>query len=59
MLVLSRKTSEVIVINNDIRIQVMRIQGGKVRLGIEASPDIPIHREEIQRLVDAELEEGK
>lgn len=51
MLVLSRKKNETIVIGGNIRVTVVDIRGGKVRLGIEAPTEIPVTREEI--LVDA------
>ena len=47
MLVLSRKKSESIVINNDITIVVVEIRGDKVRLGVEAPKEIPVHRREV------------
>lgn len=47
MLVLSRKQNEQICINDDIVLTVVRIQGGKVRLGIECPHKIPIRRSEI------------
>lgn len=47
MLVLSRKKNESIVINNDITITVVEIRGDKVRLGIIAPKDVPVHRQEI------------
>jgi carbon storage regulator len=57
MLVLSRKKNESIVINNDITIVVVEIRGDKVRLGVEAPKEVPVHRREvydaIHRAVDA------
>ncbi len=49
MLILSRKQNERLLIGNDgeIKITVVEVRGGKVRIGIEAPKDIPIHREEI------------
>lgn len=47
MLVLSRKKNESIVINDDISIVVVEIRGDKVRLGIEAPREVPVHRREI------------
>ena len=47
MLVLSRKKDERIVINNDITIVVVEIRGDKVRLGVEAPKEVPVHRREI------------
>lgn len=46
MLVLSRKKNESIVINDDITIVVVEIRGDKVRLGVEAPKEVPVHRRE-------------
>jgi len=47
MLVLTRKKDQSIVINNDIKIVVVEIRGDKVRLGIEAPKEVPVHRHEV------------
>ena len=47
MLVLSRKKNESIMINDDIRVVVVDIKGDKVKLGIEAPKEIPVHRREV------------
>jgi carbon storage regulator len=47
MLVLSRKKNESIVINNDVVVTVVEIRGDKVRLGIVAPKEVPVHREEV------------
>jgi len=47
MLVLSRKKNESIVINNDITVTVVEIRGDKVRLGIVAPKEVPVHRHEV------------
>jgi carbon storage regulator len=47
MLVLSRKKNESIVISDTITITVVEIRGDKVRLGIEAPRDVPVHRQEV------------
>lgn len=47
MLVLSRKKNESIIINDDITIVVVEIRGDKVRLGVEAPKEIPVHRREV------------
>ena len=54
MLVLSRKKNESIVINDDVVVTIIEIRGDKVRLGIEAPRDIPVHRREV---LDAILRE--
>ncbi|MBY0460885.1 MAG: carbon storage regulator CsrA [Gemmataceae bacterium] len=51
MLVLSRKKNETIVINNDIVITVVEIRGDKVRIGIEAPKDVPVHRQEVYEAI--------
>jgi carbon storage regulator len=56
MLVISRRESESIVINGNITITVVRIQGDKVRLGVEAPANIPVHRHEVQEAIDSETE---
>lgn len=47
MLVLSRKKEQAIVINGDIKVRVLKIQGNTVRIGIEASDDHTILRGEL------------
>jgi carbon storage regulator len=47
MLVLSRKKNESIVINNDITVTVVEIRDDKVRLGLVAPKEVPIHRQEV------------
>ena len=60
MLVLSRKKNESIVINNDITIVVVEIRGDKVRLGVEAPKEVPVHRREVYDAIRRnELAEGK
>ena len=47
MIVFSRKKNESLVINDDITIVVIEIRGDKVRLGVEAPKEVPIHRREV------------
>ncbi|WIV12047.1 carbon storage regulator CsrA [Proteiniborus sp. MB09-C3] len=54
MLILTRKTNESIVINNNIEIIVVGIEDGKVKLGINAPKNIDIHRKEIYENIKAE-----
>ena len=51
MLVLSRKKNESIVINNDIIVTVVEIRGDKVRLGIVAPKEVPVHRQEVYEAI--------
>jgi carbon storage regulator len=54
MLVLSRKKNESVVIGGNITVTVVEIRDGKVRLGIVAPKDVPVHREEVQEAIEAE-----
>ena len=54
MLQLSRKAGETIVIGDDIRVTVMQVAGGSVRVGIEAPRSVPVYREELWLAVQAE-----
>ncbi len=47
MLVLTRKVNEEIVINQNITIRVLKIGGGKTRLGIKAPQEVAIQRKEV------------
>ena len=47
MLVLSRKLGESVVIDGRIKVKIVRLDGDVVKLGIEAPPDVPIHRQEV------------
>jgi carbon storage regulator len=53
MLVLSRKTQESVVVGGSdrfermLKVTVLEIKGGKVRLGFEANADVPVHRAEV------------
>lgn len=48
MLVLSRKTGEVILVGDNIKIVVIDVRGDRVRLGIEAPPEVIVLREEVK-----------
>ncbi len=50
MLVLSRKRNESIMIGT-IEVMVVGIQGGKVRLGINAPQGVPVHRREVYEAI--------
>lgn len=54
MLVLSRQRDELIVIGNNIVITVVDICLGKVRLGISAPTEIPVHRQEVYEAIQRE-----
>jgi len=47
MLVLSRRIGETIVINGDIQVKVLSIQGNKVRIGVVAPENVAVDRQEV------------
>lgn len=51
MLVLSRKKDESIIIAHNIVVTVVEVRGDKVRLGIVAPKDVPVHREEVYNAI--------
>ncbi len=54
MLVLSRHRDESIMIGDDIVITIVDIRGDKVRIGIQAPTNVPVHREEIYEAIKRE-----
>lgn len=54
MLLLTRKPGEIIIINNEILVKVVRMHSRQVMLGIQAPDGMPVHREEIQRRIEEE-----
>ena len=54
MLVLSRHRDESIIIGDDIVVTIVDIRGDKVRLGINAPQDIPVHRQEVFEAIKRE-----
>lgn len=51
MLVLSRHRDESIVIGDDVVVTVIDIRGDKVRLGVQAPQDVPVHRQEVYEAI--------
>ena len=58
MLVLSRHRDESIIIGDNIVITVVDVRGDKVRLGIDAPTDIPVHRQEVYDAIQRERKAG-
>lgn len=54
MLVLSRHRDESIMIGDDVVVTIVDIRGDKVRLGIDAPQDIPVHRQEVYEAIKRE-----
>lgn len=54
MLVLSRQRDESIIIGDNITITIVDIRGDKVRLGIDAPKEVPVHRQEVYEAIQRE-----
>jgi len=54
MLVLTRKLGENIRIGDSVKITVLQVRSGQVKLGIEAPPEIKVHRDEIYARIQEE-----
>ncbi|MFK5927449.1 MAG: carbon storage regulator CsrA [Desulfuromusa sp.] len=58
MLVLTRKTGEGIIIGDDIKITVVELKGGGVRIGIDAPREMKVHRQEVFDRIKQENKEA-
>jgi len=54
MLVLSRQRDESIMIGDNVVVTIVDIRGDKVRLGIDAPTEIPVHRQEVYEAIQRE-----
>ena len=54
MLVLSRQRDESIIIGDNIVVTIVDVRGDKVRLGIQAPTEIPVHRQEVYEAIQRE-----
>lgn len=59
MLVLSRKRDESIMIGDEVEIMIVDVRGDKVRLGITAPNNIPVHRREVYDAIQHEKKQAK
>ena len=59
MLVLSRQRDESIIIGDNIVITIVDIRGDKVRLGIEAPKEVPVHRQEVYDAIQRERNQNE
>jgi carbon storage regulator len=59
MLVLSRQKDESIMIGDNVEITIVDVRGDKVRLGITAPKEIPVHRMEVYEAIQREKGEAQ
>ena len=58
MLVLSRQKDESIMVGDDVEITIVDVRGDKVRLGITAPKQIPVHRKEVYEAIQREKQQA-
>ncbi|MBE6854705.1 MAG: carbon storage regulator CsrA [Ruminococcus sp.] len=56
MLILTRKAGESLIVNENIEIKVVEVNGDKIKLGISAPKDVPILRAELCQTVESNKE---
>ena len=54
MLILTRKSDESIIIGNNIKVKILKVQGNQVHLGIDAPRELSVYREEIYEQIRKE-----
>jgi len=59
LLVLTRKPGEALMLSDEVKVTVLEVKGKQVRLGIDAPPEVPVHREEIYERIEAERSDEK
>lgn len=58
MLILSRKLNESIVIDGNVIVKVLRVDGDVVKLGIQAPSNVPVHRQEVYEEIQKSNQEA-
>ncbi|MBW6510127.1 MAG: carbon storage regulator CsrA [Desulfuromonadales bacterium] len=58
MLVLTRKAGEGIIIGDDVKITIIEVKGGGIRIGIDAPRDMKVHRQEVYDKIKQENQEA-
>jgi carbon storage regulator len=54
MLILTRRIGEKIIVGGNVTVTVLSIKGNQIRMGIDAPPEVMVHREEIYQKIQAE-----
>ena len=58
MLILTRRVGEKLVIGDNVTVTVLGVKGNQIRIGVDAPPEVQVHREEIFQRILAERQEA-
>ena len=59
MLILTRKVNESLLVGDDIKLTVLGIKGGQIRIGISAPREVAVHRQEVYDRIQQERKEAE
>lgn len=59
MLILTRRVGEKLIINENVEVIMLGVQGNQVRIGVNAPKEVAVHREEIFLKIKAQEEKKK